>query len=696
MSLSVYNRKNFDFTNENMFMGEKLNVARFDKQRHPIFEGINRRMLSLYWVPEEISMVEDIRDWRENMDEGEKHIFTSNLNYQTFLDSVQGRSPTQVLLPMASLPEIEGCIETWAFFECLAEGTEVLTPTGWKDLSEVSVNDDCLVYNLENDVVFFEKPKNVFEYDVDDELIEYKSRNGKQFHQLVTPNHRMPVVLRSKAGHKQTRMFKYAQDQDYKAHHLAPISGYIQCANDTPFTPLHQLLVATQADGAVSARYTGERCGTTPIWFELTKQRKIDRLLEICKAGEFNVTELTSNGDARRFKVDIPLSCFSGDPKTFEWVDLSNISLAWCDSFMLELAEWDSHKFGKEGKCTFTYTTTVKENSDKIQAIATLCGRSPRLSIIEDNRKDTHKDVYSINIINSNMKDGQSIEKTKVPYKGKVRCLETSTGAFLIRYKGVVSVTGNCIHSRSYSHMIRNVYNDPSEVFDRIMVTPEILKRAETVTAAYDDLYNTYVKYELGTDPFITERMVKEKLHDCMVAVNVLESVRFYASFACTLAFHKQQKMRGSGNIITLIARDEAEHTNLTRHIYRYWAMGMDDPEMKEICSKRKDVVYETFNTALKQEKEWAGFLFHKGSMRGMNEKIISQYLDYISERAMKAMLLDVKLNTQHPIPWIEDYFRSSARQNAPQETENTAYLVGAIQNDIESDDYDDMFGDDL
>ena len=82
--------------------------------------------------------------------------------------------------------------------------------------------------------------------------------------------------------------------------------------------------------------------------------------------------------------------------------------------------------------------------------------------------------------------------------------------------------------------MIRNVYNDPSEVFDRIMVTPEILKRAETVTAAYDDLYNTYVKYELGTDPFITERMVKEKLHDCMVAVNVLESVRFYASFACT------------------------------------------------------------------------------------------------------------------------------------------------------------------
>lgn len=369
MSLSVYNRKNFDFTNENMFMGEKLNVARFDKQRHPIFESINRRMLSLYWVPEEISMVEDIRDWRDNMDEGEKHVFTSNLNYQTFLDSVQGRSPTQVLLPMASLPEVEGCIETWAFFET--------------------------------------------------------------------------------------------------------------------------------------------------------------------------------------------------------------------------------------------------------------------------------------------------------------------------------------IHSRSYSHMIRNVYNDPSEVFDRIMVTPEILKRAETVTAAYDDLYNTYVKYELGTDPFITERMVKEKLHDCMVAVNVLESVRFYASFACTLAFHKQQKMRGSGNIITLIARDEAEHTNLTRQIYRYWAMGADDPEMKEICAKRKDVVYETFNTALKQEKDWAGFLFHKGSMRGMNEKIISQYLDYISERAMKSMLLDVKMNTQHPIPWIEDYFRSSARQNAPQETENTAYLVGAIQNDMESDDYDDMFGDD-
>lgn len=156
------------------------------------------------------------------------------------------------------------------------------------------------------------------------------------------------------------------------------------------------------------------------------------------------------------------------------------------------------------------------------------------------------------------------------------------------------------------------------------------------------------------------------------------------------LAFDYQKKMPGTARIITLIARDESQHKFITQNIIRLWMNGMDDPEMKEIYEERKDIARAMYKEAAEQEKEWAEFLFKHGAMRGLNERILSQYVEYVTEKAMLSIGLEpIYKNVSHPIPWIESYFSSESRQDAPQEGEVTSYVSGSIDDDL--DDFEDF-----
>lgn len=681
--MSTFNKEKVDHLSQPMFFGEELNTARYDSMKYPKFDDLIQQQLGYFWRPEEVSVSEDIHDFKNKLTPVEKRVFILNLQYQTLLDSVQGRSPNLALLPIVSLPELETWIETWSFSECLAEGTEVLTTDGWKDLGDTTTEDECLVYNLENDEVFFEKPKRVVEYDMDTDLVRYKSTNGKQFDQLVTPNHRMPVVHRDKRSDgTQKRYFKEAWEQDYLSHHLAPVSGYLKGSKE--ITDHERFLIALQADGSLSSRYTGERCGTIPSWFSFRKERKIKRLIMLCERLGYTLTELTVNkrDGQRRFKVDIPTSVALS--KTFDWVDLGEVSSRWCEQFLEELSEWDSHK----REFSFTYSSVVKSNTDKVQAIASLCGKHARLAVREDNRSDSYKDVYELNIVDRQFKDGQSIDKVYEKYKGKVRCLETSTGAFMIRYNGVVSVTGNTIHSRSYTYIIKNVFDNPSKILDEIMEIPEITRRAGMVTDAYDDLIDKM--YDKSV-PLYDKKLA---LFKAMVSVYALEAIRFYVSFACTFSFANRGVMEGNGKIMTFIARDEFLHQGATHYILTRWLKGLDDPEMTAIVKEHnylfKDILTETY----KQECEWADFLFCEGSIRGLNLETTKGFLGWITNERYKDLGLEGVIvenaPKDNPIPWIDSYLKSASKQIAPQEAELSSYMGGAIDNsDVDLDDFE-------
>ena len=255
------------------------------------------------------------------------------------------------------------------------------------------------------------------------------------------------------------------------------------------------------------------------------------------------------------------------------------------------------------------------------------------------------------------------------------------------------------IHSRSYTHIIRAIVNEPGEVFDEIMKTEEIIQRATSVSKHYDKLIkqtqayllNGEGEHQIGGKPLtINMYSLKRQLYLTLMSVNILEAIRFYVSFACSFAFAERKVMEGNAKIIKLIARDEALHLTGTQHMLNLMRDGKDDPDMQAIAIECEAEVIQMFKDAANQEKEWAEYLFKDGSMIGLNAQILKQYLEYITNIRMSALNMQpIFEQTSNPLPWLNHWLDSDNVQVAPQETEITSYLVSAIDNTIDSKDED-------
>ena len=258
------------------------------------------------------------------------------------------------------------------------------------------------------------------------------------------------------------------------------------------------------------------------------------------------------------------------------------------------------------------------------------------------------------------------------------------------------------IHSRSYTHIIRNIVNNPGQVFDDIITNEQILKRAGSISHYYDDLIEATALYHLhgegthrvaGREVSINLRGLKKKLYLCLMSVNALEAIRFYVSFACSFAFAERELMEGNAKIIKMIARDEALHLTGTQHMLNLMRNGLDDPEMAEIAAECEQACFDIFKEAAEQEKEWAEYLFQDGSMIGLNKDILCQYVEYITNLRMAAVGLQPAFagTKQNPIPWINTWLSSDNVQVAPQEVEVSSYLVGQIDSEVHADDLGDF-----
>ena len=259
------------------------------------------------------------------------------------------------------------------------------------------------------------------------------------------------------------------------------------------------------------------------------------------------------------------------------------------------------------------------------------------------------------------------------------------------------------IHSRSYTYIIKNVYADPSEVFDQILDDDKILSRASSVTKSYDDFINYAQSWGQGNlwkqdskgspSAVWTLKDLKRTLYRAVANVNILEGIRFYVSFACSFAFGELKLMEGSAKILSLISRDESQHLVLTQQILKNWSQG-DDPDMLEVIAEEKETVIQMFKDAVDEEKAWADYLFQDGSMIGLNERLLGQYVEWIANRRMKAIgfepIYDVPLRN-NPLPWTEHWLNSKGQQNAPQETEIESYVVGGIKQDVKKDTFADF-----
>ena len=250
------------------------------------------------------------------------------------------------------------------------------------------------------------------------------------------------------------------------------------------------------------------------------------------------------------------------------------------------------------------------------------------------------------------------------------------------------------IHSRSYTHIIRNVYSDPSTVFDGLHDIKEIADCAKDISHYYDDLIKAVQYYNLlgvgkhkvnGKEVIVDRYELKRKLWLCLNNVNALEGIRFYVSFACSWAFAELKKMEGNAKIIKLIARDENVHLGSTQTLLKI--LPSDDKDFAKIREETKEECETMFLNAAKQERDWAQYLFKDGSMIGLNTVLLCQYIDWLTCKRMTAVGLSCGIKTgSNPLPWTQKWIAGAEVQVAPQETEISSYVIGGTKQDVESD----------
>ena len=247
------------------------------------------------------------------------------------------------------------------------------------------------------------------------------------------------------------------------------------------------------------------------------------------------------------------------------------------------------------------------------------------------------------------------------------------------------------IHSKSYTHIIRNVYADPSKVLDELLDIEEIVDCAQDITRHYDDLINYTMWYHTlgegdhnvnGKPITVNKRELKKKLWMALNSVNALEGVRFYVSFACSWAFAELKKMEGNAKIIKFICRDENLHLGSTQTLIKL--LPKDDPEFAEIREELAQDCQNLFETAVAQEKAWADYLFKDGSMIGLNAALLKDYVEYIAGQRMEsAGLKNVYGRKSNPLPWTQKWISGKEVQVAPQETEQNQYRIGDAKMDV-------------
>lgn len=231
------------------------------------------------------------------------------------------------------------------------------------------------------------------------------------------------------------------------------------------------------------------------------------------------------------------------------------------------------------------------------------------------------------------------------------------------------------IHSRSYTHLIRNVYPNPSKVFDEITSIPEIKDCGDLISEHYDNLINYKGPY--GSYKH------KKLLYLCLISIYILEGIRFYVSFACSWAFAELKQMEGNAKIIKLIARDENLHLAASLNIIR--TLIKEDKDFEDIKLSTNSEVMDLFENALVQEEEWCDYLFGNGSMIGLNSDLLKEYVRWIGAKRIKSLNYTVPFSTHlhNPLPWTEKWISGGAVQVAPQETEITSYVVGGVKQDV-------------
>lgn len=678
-----------DYTNTSLFCGGPSGLFDTVNKKYPEIWAIYKQMKALDWDENETSFAPCMADF-EKCDKSTYDMMIKTLAWQWEGDSAASRLAA-IVAPFVSSSELWATWQRISDNECLTPDHDVLTLEGWKSIDAVTKYDKVAQWDQETNQIEFVHPA-VFSKPFDGELIQFSNHCGT-LNQLTTPKHRMVLVTPYESTKINQKVWE-AKDIPLHGGMALPVSGKLKSGKG--MTALEKLFVAVQADGSLcSDKYTGARTGNKHYKFSLKKQRKKERLAALCKEAGLELVQHDTSRDRDLFYVYVPLGLYNEHAKSFDWVDLNNISLEWCQEFIEELGYWDGNVTSAGN---VRYISTNKECIDFAQTIGHLAGLRTNITIIparkgvimpDGNISDT-KEVYQLYFTKRPYINGNTIERSLVTYKGLVYCLTVPSSFFLVRREGAISVTGNCIHAATYSEIVRSSFKDPSVIVNEILAVEDSLKRLDVVAGIMHRTSVASHQYALG---MISDEEAYEAIFLFTVALLCLERIQFISSFAVTFAICDTGIFEPIGTMVQKIAQDELEvHVELDKAILRN---ELKTDRGVECLERNKEVIIRVIDEVVSSEMEWVDYLFSEGrSIVGMNADLLKQWVCFNAKDVyhffkLKPINEQINLPKSNPLPFMEDWLNISKKQPSPQEQDVTQYKVNLMVRDDDEIEFD-------
>lgn len=654
-----------------IFGGEEPALYDSINQPYPKFFDLMEQLKQIDWNQDDIDLTETRMDLLRCPKEL-RELMLFNLAYQWSLDSIATSIPT-LLAPFVTNSEYGHAISRIGENECLTPDAEVLTTSGWKLLKDIIKGEEIYTYDTKDKKLKLDKVLNTIKKPYKGDIYKFSCSS---FSQKVTENHRMLV----ESYYTGTQRFALAKDLHLHGGNRVILSGEVESIDDRELSFEEKLAVMYQADGSWDKKYTGAKTGVIPIKVSVSKEEKKKFLedLKIEAEGKgYRVKDLnTAREDYLERIFYVPVKFSKLYDKSFSWVTFDK-GIIWVNSFLEEVKKWDSWTKGSHG---WRYINTNAKAVTVVETLVSLSGKSSSTSWSEQKGKGTldHAQVY---IKDRNYQAGNSVKLDKASYDGDVYCVTVPSGAFLVKQDGKISVTGNCLHSVTYSNIVRQCVPDPQEVFDMVYEHEEVLERSAIIGEVLGTLKKRGAEFTLGIKTF---EECKTAVIEGLVAIYALERISFMSSFACTFALAEQEYFVGGARLVQKILQDEMIHFETQRYALEIL---QEDENFKEVFANNKQRHSDIINGVVNQETCWNKYLFSGGrSLVGLNEGLLNDWTRYNAQEVCDNLNLkpNFRVTKTCPLPWFEaDWMEINNHQNANMESDATNYSVNAISREV-------------
>lgn len=688
----VFNTEKTDYGNVSLFLGEQdMSLLDTVNRQFPEIWKLYKTMRSQDWAEDEFDFSTCNVEFK-TCSKSQYDMMIKTLAWQWEADSIAARAIVPIIAPFITCSELFTAWGRVGDNECLTPDHEVLTPNGWKRIDEVTLDDKVAQWDYDTVSLSFVNPEEVIKKQYVGPMYHFHDR-VRNVSQITTPNHRMPLVYPYWQG---TKPWKHAEEIKYHGGNALPTSGFISSGRSMYFH--ERLWIAVQADGSLADdRYTGTKTGKMHYRFSFKRQDKIERLLWLCHMANWEVMEMdtkrANNDGVRSFIVYVPIEEYNERAKTFDWINLGEISYEWAKDFIDEIQYWDGN-LTPNGRVR--YTTTNKRCAEIAATIAHLVGMRGHITTIPErfnvpmpsgNSSNT-KEGYQVYFSDRPYVVGNVINKGVVDYSGEVYCLRVPTSYFLVKHQGAISVTGNCIHANTYSEIVRCSFDNPNDVLDEVLSVKESLGRLNVISEVFAKSYVTSHKYALG----MVENN-QETYNDAfmfVVALLVLERIQFMSSFAVTFAICDTGLFQPIGKAIQKIAQDELEvHVQLDKIVLEH---EMSTERGKIAFEQNKDLIKKMIDEVVNSEFEWVDYLFSEGrELVGLNADVLKKWVLFNSKEVYGLFGVEPEhtLPKSNPLKFMEKWLDISKTQPSPQEQDIGQYRMGIMRRDDSEESFD-------